>query len=133
MSVAAEQKRGGKTADTGSNDDDIRHGAPSGGARGRPYRTPSGRGRQVRLCPAGELVQGGAQGGAALGELVDRSDGRSRQNAPRDQARVLELGEPGGEHSLGDSRDRRRELAEARRALEKRPDDDAGPALTQEG
>jgi hypothetical protein len=94
--------------------------------------TLGGRRGHVRLRPAGEFHQGGAEGCAALGEPVDGGDRRPAQHLTADQTGALELTEASREHPLGDAGDGGRHLAEPGRPLQQGADDDARPALAEE-
>src|SRR2546426_5506726 len=87
----------------------------------------------VAFGPLAEPEEAGANRAAALGQPVDHAQRGTVENRPIDQAGTGQLVEPVGQHALADPGNRPSQDGEPCRALEEQSEDDARPALAQQG
>ena len=88
--------------------------------------------QQEAHAPARDLGEGGPEGAAVLGQLVDGDRGRGRELALRDHAARLELAQALGEHARADAPEMVPEVAEAHRAVEQLAQDQQVPAVAED-
>ena len=94
-------------------------------------RAGSRRRRQEARAPARDLDEGGPEGAAVLGELVDRDRGGGRQLALGDHAARLEIAEPLGEHARAHVAQPLAEVPEAHGPVEQLAQDQQVPAVAE--